>query len=303
MLASVGVRASLALVSFNAPLRQDLPSLDQFDHMILHLPGQDGGEFVDCTDKMSRPALPVPFGLAGHEALILDEQNPRFVRIRDYPADASLIRSLRTVQVTNQTDALVEEALTLEGIHGAMLREYLRSQPATARRSYIAALLKQSGAEVIGLQIESLEQPQAPLVLKLVYAMRAQFHETGRDLVARPPACFEQTYLATEVIEKRVTPFRIATPLTLQASAIIRAPEGFRTKLAEPLAQTWNDRFVRGQLDVVAEEKGRRLDYKLQEPAGRLAPGDYAAFCATLGRASRDLSPRLTFERVTALTR
>jgi len=276
-----------------------LPSVDQFDHMIVHVAGPDGGRFLDCTDKMSRPALPVPFGLAGRDALILDEKNPRFVRLGEYPADASVIRSIRSVQVTNRTDALVEEKLTLEGIHGALLRGYLRHQPASLRHSYVAGLLKQQGAELIGLTFDGLEQPHLSLVLNLVYAVRSRFHETESQLIGQSLGCFEQTYLAAESVEKRLTPFQIATPLTLEGSVTIRAPEGFRANsAAAPIGQKWDDRFLRGRLDVLAEKSVWRLSYTLHEPAGRFAPGDYDAFCATLGRASRALSPKLTFERV-----
>jgi hypothetical protein len=298
MLASVGVPASLALVSFNSPLRQDLPSLDQFDHMIVHLAGPEGGRFLDCTDKMSRPSLAVPFGLGGRDALILDENNPRFGRIPEYPSDASVIRSARTVQLTNQSDVMVEETLTMDGTHGAMLRDYLRQQTPSARRSYLVGLLKSRGAELLKLDLENLEKPQSPLVLSLVYTLRAQFHVAGRELIGKLPACFEHTYLTTEAVEKRLSPFQVAIPLTLEATVTIRPPEGFRAKPVEASSQNWDARFLRGQVNATTETSRLRLTCQLHQRAGRFAASDYAAFCAALDRASNDLSPKLTFERV-----
>ena len=202
------------------------------------------------------------------------------------------------VQVTNQTDALVEETLTLEGTHGALLREYLRHQPATSRRPYVAGVLKAAGAELLELSLANLEESQSSLILTLVYSLRSQFHEAGGELVGKPSACFEHSYLTTDSAEKRLTPFQVTTPLTLQASVAVRAPEGFRAKASQSPGRKWDQRFVRGQLDAFTEKSGWRLNYKLHEPAGRFAAGDYADFCATLNRASSDLSPEVTFERV-----
>ncbi len=298
MLASVGVPASLALVSFNSALRTDLPSLDQFDHMIVHLPGRDGGRFLDCTDKTGGPSLAVPLGLAGREVFLLDEGRSRFVRIPDYPADASIIRSTRTVQLTNQTDALVKETLTLDGAHGAWLRDALRQQTAASQRSYLAGLLKGRGADLLKLEVENLEQSQAPLILNLNYALRSQFQIAGRELVGRPPACFEQIYLATEAVEKRLSPFQVTIPLVMESAVSIQAPNGFRARPATAAVPQWDGRFARGQVDMSAGKNGWQITGRLQQPAGRFAAGDYAAFCAALDHVSGDFSPRLTFERI-----
>ena len=82
------------------------------------------------------------------------------------------------------------------------------------------------------------------------------------------------------------------------ASVIIRAPDGFRAKTSESPAQKWNHRFVRGELNAVAEKTGWRLDYRLHQPAGRFAAADYAGFCAIMDRVSSELSPKLTFEPI-----
>ena len=298
MLVSVGVPASLALVSFNAALRVDLPSLDQFDHMIVHLPESTGAHFLDCTDKMSRPALAVPLGLAGHEAYVLDEHNPRFIRVPEHPAGASVIRSVRSVQVTNQTDALVTETLTLDGAHGAWLRDALRQQTVAARRSYLAGLLKGRGAELLRLELEHLEQPHSPLILKLSYVLRFQFQAADSGLTGRMPACLEQTYLATELVEKRLWPFQVNVPLTLESVVTFPAPEGFRVRPVPVTAQKWDDRFARGEVRAAVENNVLRITARVHQPAGRFPATDYAAFCSTLDRASVDFSPRLAFDRI-----
>lgn len=298
MLAAAGVPASLALVSFNAPLRQDLPSLDQFDHMIVHIAGPDGGRFLDCTDKAGNVTATIPLGLAGREALILDWGNPRFKRIPDYPPDASTIRSVRTAQLTNQTDVLVNETVTMEGAHAAWLRDYLRNQPVTARQSYLANLLKNNTADLLTLRLENLELPKTPLIINLGYTLRAPFQDFGKNLTGKLPACFEQSYLAVESVDKRFSPFQVGVPLTIESTVTISAPEGFRASLTDAPTQKIEHRFVRCQLDTTAGKTGWRLNYKVYEPAGRFPAADYADFRAAMERTLNALSPKVTFERI-----
>jgi len=52
------------------------------------------------------------------------------------------------------------------------------------------------------------------------------------------------------------------------------------------------------QWDTVRENVGWTITYKLQKPAGRFNPAEYAAYCAALEQASEALAPKLTLEQV-----
>lgn len=295
MLAAVGIPAFLALIHSHDALRRDLPSLDQFNHMLVYVPGLKGGLFLDCTDKTSDLPLAVPLGLAGQEALILDELNPRFARIPEYAPDASLIRSIREIQLTNTADALVRETLTLSGVHGAHLRGLLRRQTPAQRRSTILNYLQTAGLELTEFETENLESVRAPLVLLLTYALKAHFHQAGKDLVCGLPAFFEQAYLRPDPGDRRDSPFRVFIPLTMESTVTLLVPPSDKLKNPpEPARQ--NSRFLRCAIDVSAKTNRLETRFTASVQPGRFSAADYSEYCASLESALDLLARKFALE-------
>src|SRR5690606_6900842 len=87
LLKAAGVESYLTLVRFPGDIHPGVPSLDQFNHMILMVPAL-GDRFIDATDKHTSIMLPVPYGLGGQTALVLDPQQPRLVPIPPFPPDS-----------------------------------------------------------------------------------------------------------------------------------------------------------------------------------------------------------------------
>ena len=112
-------------------LFDDVPSLDQFNHMIVYAP-QLRRRFFDCTDKNMNLSLGVPFGLQGRKALVLDDaQGGSFVDIGEYPAGKSEISSQRQIQIVNQTDLDIRETISATGY----CTRHLRAQLPRGRRA------------------------------------------------------------------------------------------------------------------------------------------------------------------------
>ena len=73
MLVSRGIIAHLAVVNSGGGVRAELPSLDQFDHMVVYLPDFHGGWMLDPTASHSSSRYPVTMGLSSEKAgLALD---------------------------------------------------------------------------------------------------------------------------------------------------------------------------------------------------------------------------------------
>lgn len=296
MLSAVGIPAFLALVNSREPLRSDLPSLDQFDHMIVHIPDAGGGIFLDCTDKASDLPAAVPAGLAEQESLILDERNPRLAHIPAYTTNASVIRSVRQVEATNSSDALVQEMVILSGIHGSYLRALLRGQTPTAQRSTILSYLKPAGTDLTLFETDNLESSRAPLVLRLNYALKGYFHQVGKDSVCGLPSFFEQAYLRTEAREKRDSPFQIMVPLIMESTVILLVPLNDKLKsYPDPARQ--NTRFVRCAMDVSAKARQLEARFTANIQPGRFKPSDYPEYHASLERALDLFSRNVVLER------
>ncbi|MFO0982904.1 MAG: hypothetical protein U1E76_14430 [Planctomycetota bacterium] len=63
LLAAVGIEAQLALVASHGCVRDEIPSVDQFNHMFVYCPGVN--RFLDPTARRMTASAPAPLGLAG----------------------------------------------------------------------------------------------------------------------------------------------------------------------------------------------------------------------------------------------
>ena len=293
LLKAAGIPASLALVSSSASIRKDMPSLDQFDHMIVYAPTEAGGQFIDCTDKGSAIGLSTPLGLAGREALVLDERDPRFVQIPSYGTNSSQIRSVRNVALTNGVDAAVEETLSLTGVHASYLRSYLKSQLPAGRRAYFAGLMLPLRGELDECNIENLDITAAPLVIRLRYVLHHPFHTAEQQTSGPLPSCFERQYFSAETIDQRSLPFEISTPLIWESEINVRnTPEA---TLRPPTldSKRIRGRFVTGEGLSKATKEGYQLHFRLEQTSGRFPATDYAVYCQELAQVVDTTTPHL----------
>lgn len=225
--AATGVKARLALVNTAGKIVRDIPSLDQFNHMILYLPETEGGRFLDGTLKHHDPSLPVPFHLAGRWALVLDADQPRFVRIADYPDGASGIDCERRSRLVNEHDLEIEEVQTFSGYYAGSVREWLSAIPAAERvRAFQRQLgTVEPGVEVVEFSVESLDDTSQPLVVKFSCLLRDQFKPEGTQLLGRLPVIWERYALGASPVEQRTTPFELGPPLSVHTRTRFSLPE------------------------------------------------------------------------------
>jgi tetratricopeptide (TPR) repeat protein len=284
MLRAIGVPARLALASHRGPIQEDLPSLDQFDHMILFVPGKGTGRFVDCTDKGGDAAQGIPLGLAERRALILDPQNPRFAAIPGYPPDASRAEEQRHLRLVDQTDVAVDETLTLTGAHAAYLRGYLVQVPASSRRMLFQRQAGLADVELTDFNAEALDLPYAPLRLHCAYILKRQFHRSADRLSGILRAGLERPYLAVDAVDNRLTPFEVTIPLHLQSRVWLAIPDGFSAERPAGAAAKLDPRFASCQSKSGQDGQRLTLELDCRFPAGTFNPSNYAAYRATMAQ-------------------
>lgn len=285
MLQAVGVPARLVLASHHGPVQEDLPSLDQFDHMLLFLPGRKTSNFVDCTDKGGDAAQAIPPGLAGRSVLILDPQKPRFATIPSYPADASTIEEQRRLRLVDLSDVAVEETLTLTGPHAAYMRGFLLQVPASSRRMWFQRQVGLAEVELSDFKAEPLETPYAPLRLYCAYTLKRQFHRSNDRLSGVLRAGIERPYLTADPVDNRLTPFEVTIPLRLRSSVSLTVPEGFSAEQPSSSAPKLDPRFAACQSPFRIDGPRVTLEFQCRLPAGKFSPADYAAYRATMAQA------------------
>jgi hypothetical protein len=236
--------------------------------------------------------------LAGHEALVLDTTQTRFVRIPNYPTNASVIHAKRSIELTNQTDALVREEIIFNGIHAGYLREYLRNLLPESRRAYFAGQFIGNAGLLSDLSFEGLEQPHLPLTVKMSYVMRGQFHSLGSQIVGNLPVTVERTFLIQEPVAKRLTPFEVSIPLTIKGSVTVNIPSRFKARpLVQPSVSRENP-YVSCSVDSALVGNGWQLNYQISGLTGRRPAAEYDDHCRAMQAAVDSLKPQLIGEQV-----
>jgi len=297
MLQASGIPARLALAKTQGKVQKDLPSLDQFDHMLVYLPAFENGFFIDCTDKGSDLAQAAPLGLAGKEALILDADHPRFVTIPDYPDGSSTVQSRRQVRFTNGTDVLVHEVLSLKGCNGSALRTYFKNLQPAARRNFVDLQVNRQSGELTGFALQNLEDTQAPLVLELDYALKKQFRRVENQLVGKLPDVWEQLYASAEPVEHRTTPFELSFPIEVQSTISLATPEGYREPAPAEFRQDVQLAFATCRSEAQKDGPGLKIDYRLRRRAGKFTAAEYGPYRDNMVKALGPLEQTVAFTK------
>jgi hypothetical protein len=295
LLTASGVPASLALVNTQGKVRREIPSLDQFDHMVVYLPTIQNGIFLDCTDKGSDLAQLVPLGLAGKDALVLDAARPRFITVPDYPDGCNLISSRREVSISNQTDSVVHEVLTLKGYQGSLLRNYLKQLQPEDRRNFVEAQMSRRSGEVTGFKVQNLQDTQAPLVLEMDYVLMRQFHLVGERLVGNLPDVWEELYLSAESVENRLKPFELSFPMKVESKITFAIPAGFRAISVDGLRQSVKTAFASSSSEANKAASALKLEFQMQRRAGRFSATEYGSFRESMVKGLAPLKQSVEF--------
>ena len=282
LLRAVDEPADLVLVSTRNEVQTAVPSVDQFNHMIVYASGHRGGHFFDLTDKNHNVASLPPMGLGGVEALLLDPAAPRFVRLPEYPEDGNRLVSHRKLEVDGSRDLVVDETLTLHGYYAAWLRSALKSSDSATQKRQIQSYMRaEANAVVQSLSAENLADPRKPLVLHVRYRLPGALYEADQTLVGKVPAIWERTFLDVTPSEERLTPFRIEYPVRVESEVTVTVPEGYRVTSAPKDVQTMSARV---EWEVSTTQSGPSLVLRSRSwrPSGRGSAEEFPELVSTM---------------------
>ncbi len=294
MLDAAGIQNRLVLVNLDQQVSPDMPSLDQFDHMIVEAATAEGTYYLDATDKNLPLLRYPPRHLAGNMGLALGA-NPEQVYLPSYPPDSRYVASERIIKLDNNGFMSVSETLTANGYAAAAYRGDLSSRTNQSRRDRIQEYLNGNGnhLKLKGLTIKNIESIHLPLVMEIEYETSAiPIHLPS--IIPDLPSIFEQQWILPTWYENRQTEFKIGYPLQ------------FKTEITL-IDQTSSNRFA-GSLDTISMQSefgewqltatpatGKlKIQFEYREKAdvyGAEHYDDYEAFSSTavrvLGNAAR----------------
>jgi transglutaminase-like putative cysteine protease len=299
LLESAGIPAKMALVTFGTPIRKGLPSLDQFDHMIVYTPQGKGGRFIDCTGKTTDLASGAPpVGLATQTALILDPEHPQLATLPDYPPGCSGVKVERDITMPGTgADLLVGETVTFSGVIASSMRAALQSvQPSERKRQLLRMLDNElPGVDLQEAEVERIDDPQVPLRLRLRYLLRQRCEAAGARLIGRLPAPWERINLAAPPVEKRTTAFRIWVPTTFETSVRLTPPAEW--KVVAPEKRQLDKPYYTGGVETKMDARVLRLDGHLTIRPGEFPAAQYGAYVDAMADGIRLTEQTLVFEK------
>ena len=280
MLNAVKIPASLTLVRSSSSLRADLPSMDQFDHMIVCVTDGGKNKFYDCTDKDSDLVSGAPAWLDGKEVLVLDPKDPRIVKVSNATPAAPEIAVDRRLAVGEDGAISATEETTMTGDTAARYRRLLKDVEPDRRKQYMERQLSFQNADMRlnTLDLTNLEQIEKPFIIKCEYKIQRAFKKLDETMLGTLTAAWEHDRLKSYRSEKRETPFRLH-PFNLESHTQVEFPAGY--KLTEiPRDHPRGGAFQTSETHYKFENRTLDIRFALTRKQAGFEAAQYGAYSA-----------------------
>jgi len=275
LLQAAGIESHLALVNSSWRIQPALPCLDQFNHMVVHVPVLGADRLIDTTDKNLPPALWQADGLWHTHALILQPGKVRLKPPLSEPAaDSSQAESRRTV-LPKEDGWHVEETLTLHGYYASWMRNAFTGLDAAEQMRKAQDLLG-AAIHVHTCSFANLADIAQPAVLTLSYDVPGRLHEEGGLQRATLPALWENDYLATTFVKDRQTPFSVRYPFRFRSEVVVQGAQGITPASLQTLNQSVSGSFTRWKLATSQEQKGCIVRFEFDSTTGDHPAEEYS---------------------------
>lgn len=278
LLRAAGIKSHLALVNTDWNTQPALPTLDQFNHMVVQIPSLGQNWLLDATDKSLALALFPADNLWHSHALILDPESPRLIRPSAASPESSRVNSRRTVSIEGN-DWHVEETLDLGGYYAGWMRgAFAGLSPAEQTRKAQGILAEQGAAQVHDFRFENIADVDEPARISLKYVVRDGVTTGNGHHSGALPALWERDYLGTNFVKNRKTDFECIYPLHLTSEVVVKLPAPPSNDALESLAQQGHSAFCTWSLKPELRGGDVMFHLNFMAKAGNHPSVNYAAF-------------------------
>lgn len=261
LLRSIGIKASLALVSTSSPIKEELPSLDQFNHMIAYVPGAASSPFIDLTyDYFPFGDIP-PDGLLFEDALIMDSDQVRLEKVLPNANSINGFDSERSVRIDpeDSSSIIVDETLRLSGYPATWFRGYFHDWRAPEYKKQIGSLLRNYGnPSILSVEVAELNKVHVPLILKMSYRLERFLSKQGEFHAISAPCVWERYFYERRDSGERKNPFEILVQSEFRSKCLIHLPDSaaIQKSSLEALALQNSDSFVEWEISASETNPG-----------------------------------------------
>lgn len=253
MLEAIGVKSYLTAIHLTEEGFEQLPTIQQFNHMILYIPKQDkvSEMWVDATDKTGNDR-PVPLDMEGKVALIIDDDQSRVVTtpiLEDNQEHQIAIE--HSLFIADDGACEFRDSVSLQGKFASAIRNKFFSHDVKEQETLLEDFLASGIPDVsIGnIKIENLNDFNKPLIIVNSYASKGYFGQGGSELKGRFPNVWERSLFKFPKVSKRHHPIRMPHETLFSYKISVKAAKGRTVKISGPKA------FPRTP-DYVSFEKG-----------------------------------------------
>jgi hypothetical protein len=213
MLNAIGVPSNLVAIHLNETGFETLPTIQQFDHMMLYIPkGEKYPEmWVDPTDKAGNDR-PVPLDMEGKVALIIDGDNSR-VATTPVLEDAleHQVYLHHRLFIDEKGAAEFRDSLYLQGKFASALRNQLYGRDAKEQEKLMEDLLSQGIPDVAISQVKAtnVRDFNKPLILIVTFSSPHYFGQSAQGIKGRYPNVWERSLMRLPKVRVRHHPIRM----------------------------------------------------------------------------------------------
>lgn len=213
MLDAIGVKSKLVAIHLNEAGFESLPSIQQFNHMMLYIPaGEKYPEmWVDPSDKGGNDR-PVPLDMEGKVALIVDGDSSRvaITPILENEKEHQVFLFHR-LHIAKDGSAEFRDSLCMTGKFASLLRNRLYGRDAKETEMLLQDLLTQGVPDVSISRgrTENVTNFDKPLKIVLTFSSKNYFGKSSDGFKGRYPNIWERSIMHLPKVRTRYLPIRM----------------------------------------------------------------------------------------------
>ena len=213
MLAAIGVPSKLVAIHLSEAGFETLPSIQQFNHMMLYIPKGDKHPemWVDPADKGGNDR-PIPLDMEGKVALVIDAES-------SYVAVTPVLENEKEHQVflghrlhiSADGSAEFRDSLCMTGKFASVLRNQLYGKDAKEMEVLIQDLIAQRipDVSISRVRAENVADFNKPLKLVITFASKNYFGKSSDGVRGRYPNVWERSIMHLPTVRNRYLPIRM----------------------------------------------------------------------------------------------
>ena len=207
MLKVLNVKSTLTLVSTDNEIHTGIPSMDQFNHMILYVNELD--KFLDCTVKNANLLTVGNTYMHGSKALLLNAENSGFKTIPYYEVNTKAVSVNRKMRLIENDEIDVNEDITFTGYFAYFIRNSLLKTAIKERKEKVRDWVNYyPELEDFSMEIQNLDNYMENLVLKLNYRIKRAIKKVDGEKSVTIETPWLYFYVSSKKIENKFNPVK-----------------------------------------------------------------------------------------------